>query len=784
MPENIQNKQELKKNRIKKICGIFERDITDENIRQYIFGKSGYSIDAVCNTSNYVQYIKNVLSLSFYFAYACYRCDMDNTGDTDNLTKHNSKRIINSLKNAFVRYPITLDLIQFVLTDIQFELQGDFSELSDVFGCLSDVSMKNFSLNPYFKLIAEYSNNPSKFQFDGVELLKMFIDLVKNMTYLSEYKLECYGVDTFAFVKKDYDSEDDKFAEMYIDHVFFRDNEHYSGGIYHLFSVDKLKRNEFDEKTDEEDDIRLKYFNQNETWSIVFIVPDQADKAPHLEGQRPREILNEITCQNWEEEDDGETTKKNSSIDQIHTVNYKYIKNLALAISDTISATEGTKKLIFDRFNRQFPYVFARRAEQKGDGKHIPPYEDKNLDWDAIVIMLLIEASPSIVLEYIIRKAPSTFDRIAKNLYRRVYDVNNMEIFSKSSEKIKEAVRNIIDEKLIVGESAGFGKIPTSNTYEKLFPKAAAMLILSKLTVVQEEDNDENLIYTGNLRSNISFLQKAKEESDNDKKVRYACIILGETLKHIMCFYAGLFEYGKLKSDYDIATYDKCFSDKVILNHQLALERAFIGAAKREANELKGKAFVGPKEVIEFMNEFIAFCEKCNPANNSTTESAKYLYTAIGKYEIMNINVAKRYLKEFEFANRDAYNCDAQAWLETTLKMLEYFKTGSAANTPIDYNLFNAVYPFTAVFDKRKENSDGYKTVNFSLNIDIDDDDNSVDYQFGISVLSEFVYNRNEAYYCLPNVLRSNYKWWIDPVLINFRDFNNIFLEGRGEEEN
>ena len=50
-------------------------------------------------------------------------------------------------------------------------------------------------------------------------------------------------------------------------------------------------------------------------------------------------------------------------------------------------------------------------------------------------------------------------------------------------------------------------------------------------------------------------------------------------------------------------------------------------------------------------------------------------------------------------------------------------------------------------------------------------------------MLSEFVYDRSEVYYCVPNVLRSNYKWWIDPILISFRDFNNIFSDIRKDDE-
>lgn len=783
MAESIMNEQELRRNIIMQICEKFENEITDENIRKYIFDKEGFSIDAVCNTSNYVQYMKNILSLSFYFAYFCYKWGTDNTEDLDNLTKHNSKRIINSLKNAFVKYPITLDLIQFVLTDIQFELQSESSELSNVFGHLSTSSMKNFAFNPYFKIIADFNSAQSRYQYDEIEHLKMFYNLIENMTFLSKYKLVNSGVDEFAFVNKSRFVIDNSYADMKIKHIFFKDDEHYSGGIYHLFSAEKLENDEF-AGNNKEPRIRLKYFNLREAWSIVFVIPDDLEKAPHLNNQKTLEILSEISGQALDPDQTDNAASKNqsTSIDQIHTVNYKYIKNLALAISDTISSTAGTKAQIFNRFHKQFPYIFDRKSKAPDKNKEIPPYEDKNLDWDSIVIMLLIEASPSIVLEYIIRKTPSTFDKIVKNLYKRVYDVNNMKIFSLSEEKIKEVVKDIIDEKLIVGESAGFGKITTeTDAYNKLFPKAATMLILSKLTIVQESEADESLAYTGNMHSNISLLKNARDNQTEEKKIKYSCIILGETLKHIMCFYAGLFEYGKAKIDYDLLTYDKCFSDNEIKIHQKNLEEIFINAASCEAEKHKNRVFVDPCATVEFTKEFIAFCEKCNPANNSITNNAKNLYAAIGKYEILHIKTMKNYFQKLEDASSDAYNCDAMSWIDTTLKIMEYLKTGSSANTPIDYNLFNAVYPFTAVFDKRNENLDGYKTVNFSLNIDIDDDSH-VDYHTGVSVLSEFVYNRNEVYYCLPNVLRSNYKWWIDPVLINFRDFNDIFKDNGKDE--
>ena len=129
---------------------IFENEITDENIRRYIFGTKVYKEKILWQTRSYPLYFNNALTLAFYFVYACYRCDMDQGyGDLENLTSHNAKRIKNSLENALIRYPITPELIQFVLTDVQFELaQGESSILRNVFAKLCAASPEGFNFNP------------------------------------------------------------------------------------------------------------------------------------------------------------------------------------------------------------------------------------------------------------------------------------------------------------------------------------------------------------------------------------------------------------------------------------------------------------------------------------------------------------------------------------------------------------------------------------------------------------------------------------------------------------
>ena len=780
----------------KEIISLF-RDISDINIRRYILGCSDDEDelrDAISDISQYVQYMKNVMSLSFYFAYACYRCDADSEESiAEQLSKHNAKRIINSLKYTFIKYPVTPDLIQFVLTDIQFELaQGSGSELKEMCRNLCSSEMSDFSFSPYLIIITEYDKNPSRFKYSQIELARLLKDLLEVMTFLTKYSLVCDGPGSFRFVSKSKGEHhgragrESKYDDMPVEHIFFMDNEKYIGGIYRLFSLERGEKIAAGKK---QHTLCLKYLTPGEERSLSFLIPDDEEETPqHLCEREPAEVFAEITGQNGYD-GNGAALKKNSNkIDLVHTVNYKYTKNLALAISDTISSNAGSKKCIYNHFSQQYPYIFERNpASKKYDQTYSDdepaPYEDESLDWDSIVIMLLIEASPSVVLECLIRNNRQTFYNIAKNLYARFFNSEILEVLNQMEKPLRDEVYKIIDENLIVGEAEGFGKLPSKAKHEKLFSKAAAMLIISTLSKLQDTEQDENLIYTGNLHSNLDLLERISKESESEKKIRYSCIILGETLKHLICFYSGLFKYGIKKAEYDMLFYARASSKPEITKQQRELEGEFMSGAKAMLKDVDGYAMESGKSTeelmnmsIELMQKFITFCESCTLQNNSLSDRSKNLYYAVGKYEITNIRILKKQYNQMKGIVEKKPDQYDNLWIKTALDTLEFLKTGSFSDTAIDSDLFNAVYPFTAVFNRGKENSDGYKTVNFALNIDIDDD-NISDYHADVNVLSEFSYSRNEVYYCLPNVLRSNSKWWIDPVMINFREFNNIFIE-------
>lgn len=777
---------------------IFEEEITDTNIRRFIFGTKHYKDKLLWQTRSFPIYFNNTLMLAFYFVYACYRHDMDQGfGDMEDLDTHNAKRIKSSLENALVRHPITAELVQFVLTDIQFELaQGESSKLKNILSKLCVEPAGDFSFNPYFSVIAEYNQSPSRFQCDDAQMWGLFADLLNSLSFLREYQLVQDGTDCFRFIthrcaamraKGIEPSGRDHYIEMSLDHLLFLNDSKFFGGIYRLFSIDVGEK-----AAEQELVLNLRYFTPGNDRSLLFSLPEEGQKEDsHLCGQDVRDVFEETVGVDFQQNREEHAAKKNSnSIDQIHAVNYRNVKNLALAISDALSSDEqnaerSLKSELAKHFQKEHPDIFAKRAN-KGDDE---------LDWDSVVIMLLIESSPKSVLEFLIRKNKQIFYRICANLYARSYDTDKLAEFALGKDKLKNIVNELIRTKFVLGEADGFGKVPTGRTYEKHFSRAATMLILSRLNDLQEDDTEDSLIYTGNLRNNIALLQQANGEPDLEKRLKYACIILGETVKHTICFYEGLFAYGKAKANLDKKVTGKPLRKKDILEQQKHLETIFLKAARDKAETLPTKVATNTDAALKLLDSFVEFCKGCTLQDSTIKENSKHLHAAVGKYEMVDLrrfSALENRLRQncgFDKESDGIWMTDAanvqttvKAWVDTTLEILEFFATGSMRDTTMDNDLFNAVYPFTAVFNRRKENQDGYKTVNFSLNIDTDEDTPDIQ-PLDINVLSEFVYDRSEVYYCVPNVQRSNFKWWIDPILINFRDFNNIFSDIRKDDE-
>lgn len=318
-------------------------------------------------------------------------------------------------------------------------------------------------------------------------------------------------------------------------------------------------------------------------------------------------------------------------------------------------------------------------------------------------------------------------------------------------------------------------KMGRSSSKDKLFPYAATVLIIASLTTAYDEIPDDRVVYAGNIYDNIAFLQSIQsDKGEVTQKLRYVCITMGETFRRMICFYQGIFAYGRLKAEFDTESADVCLPKERILAYQRELNNSFLQAARRAAEELAQLDSANPEDVVVLIQRFMDLCKQCSSTSLSYNEQGRYLYTTLGKYEIMDIDAITASIRRHIGTLCKITPENYEKWTEFALEVLGYLQTGSFTGPNPQKGIFQAVHPFVATYSRGNENYDGYRTVTFSLGIDMDAD-GKYDAKDDVNVLSEFYYTLGEVFYCMPNVLRSNLKWWIDPILISFKEFNDIF---------
>ena len=81
---------------------------------------------------------------------------------------------------------------------------------------------------------------------------------------------------------------------------------------------------------------------------------------------------------------------------------------------------------------------------------------------------------------------------------------------------------------------------------------------------------------------------------------------------------------------------------------------------------------------------------------------------------------------------------------------------------------YDPIYPYVVRYTVKSENRDGYNINNFSVFVT---DDNITS---EVKILSEWDYDINEKYYCIPNIDSSNKRWWIEPFLISCKKYDEL----------
>ena len=307
----------------------------------------------------------------------------------------------------------------------------------------------------------------------------------------------------------------------------------------------------------------------------------------------------------------------------------------------------------------------------------------------------------------------------------------------------------------------------------ELVAKAKTQIILSAIAAAERADPSElqpDCFHTDIIQQQIILLDASRNDTAA-KKCELVEKALGDTMRRLICFYKGIFKYGKERIRFDNAARKRLLPPSEIRQFQAAAENAFLEEAAKTAAELREVT-----SAVDLIRRFVQLCDDCCSSEISVTQrrsaESRQLYAVLGKNQIMN-------KAEFEaiFDCRAATSItpsNVDWWIDTAINILQFFSSGTNSALSASPRSYYAVAPMVASYNNHNDSKDGYDTATFALIFDASEIHGK---GMEINMLSEFFYEISMRYYCLPNIVRSNNKWWIDPFVIKCSDFDAIFLE-------
>ena len=692
--------------------------IRDKNIWWYIFGKERPRLD---NSDALLRCINNTVNLTFFYVFSCIRDMYKNDDDSDIKNKikgfnPNARRAIKNIDRIYNGLDISFELINYILLDVQFDLAlGNSSCLKQYIPGVSE----DFMPLDYSPLIMRWmcsSNTDNDITLD--DLIEHFQKLIVSLGYLSSFRL----------VKED----DDEFTDVLFESTGFDRRKIYTDRKIHIqdcgrgiFMYYFLERVEIKEHAcllhystpDYADKHVIIYHDPN------YPTDDDRDEYDYRLGDAAdlRDLCFYVTGYNSEILATDQSPK-DKGIQNIYAINYKYLKNLSLAISDELG----------DADNIDCRTRFLRRYGAD---------PEKVEDLDGFIIMKLVENSPTSVLYELFCINPNSFHSIIRNLYRRF---NERIVFEFVNFKRQPPDFTELDSKVNKNESTG-----DKAEYQ-------ANYIISMLLSNSQSD----YLRAKPITENISNIVTRKKLSDAQNS-------LSQIIMRLCVFYHGLLAYGREKRDYDATHYDRILSEKEISLLQSKLHSCFIENATDYYNE-QFKNYLktdDSKFNLDYaINQLSQLLEICEDRDNE-----RFLKCVLGKNEVFERNQFGLFENLTEM--------EEKAQLKQIVDCLEFLNTGSLEKNESLGDFNSSIYPVIGKYRSSNESDDKCRVANFSIRIDVNNNGQH-DFMKRINVLSEFNYQINAYYYCLPNITRCNSDWWIDPLIIKTSDFDAIFKEG------
>lgn len=756
---------------------LIEKCIPDENIRNYIFNNDNKRVSSfLTNATSVPVYFSNLMNLMFQYLYGKYKQwkVRDKMIDDASNGINNFKRVINNFNSLYYSKNLTYELIEFTLMDVQIDSMSDGIIKSEMRLYNSIIANSRLPEYMYKAKIARHSYRNNKACTDLNSILEDFLDFIKMFPVLGNMKFIFTQIDDT--YKRDYDTAqlestnrlynvsieiDDPFAKstdddtekiIALNYTFISENKK------HFYVLEKL---EF-----AEENVKSRVLSYNKTGSFtknikIKISNDKFDNYSksnscqetvfefHIVSESSVDSVS-IDLLNYDVKTLEEDAKK-CIIRDFYSINYRYLKLLSIAISDVIGIKE--KKLLIEKYHNKYPLIMKYNIHYDNDD-----YVQNN--WDVIIAMLLIEEGASDTLKVLIRDIDSDIhSKVLHNLEMRLGQdkFKSKLILDNINIMYNKAIQEWNNDSFVNHSNVNrdvYNKL--KQNYAAIKAEICATVIVSEVaTALNCDDINSNLVrFPNSIRSKIQYVRTIlDDEEDWNANLFNTLKLFQQTIKTLLCFYNGFFEYAKVKQQYEENSFDKNLSNESVVEYQKKANVLFKKAVHSESKELDDIKYDSAQILTERFEQLADDCIK-------DAEKLLVLKNCLGR-SLLFEKKEFEYFEKFDEKEIKTYD-DFKGFCNKVIDVFTYLQNGKCEHKPFSDGL---IYPCIATFEYSSITKDRYNIDNFSMI-------NASGVEVAVRVLSEFKYDLNEKYLCMYNPLRSTQKLnlWIEPIIINYKN--------------
>lgn len=416
----------------------------------------------------------------------------------------------------------------------------------------------------------------------------------------------------------------------------------------------------------------------------------------------------------------------------VYAINYKYISNLARAVADVLESSNDMQETIRSGYKVKFPYLFG---------------EERGLSWDVIVAIIMVQDGAGKLLEKLFVKSNDVFEMLVSNLKTRLG--SNFSCDTNDETRVAERLR----WDRLLGE-------PETLLRDRRAQFRARKLIdsLNSAAYGNEDGQADKLSFPLSIRSRLKWLQDLQDSMQPDEeKLKTVKGIVVETLATLIAFYESLFYYMEKKDRFESTSRYCVMKEKEVAEEQKKAQGAFDERFQSRREELC------TEQAAEILEKLDALCLDYASGH----ERYALMRRKLGKTQFID----NAFLREkLSACLSDHKGVSAHTIFKDVRAALIYLQSGQsgeeAETAALDSRAkigLDAIFPYVMTYQYDKQTGDGYHVNNFSV-ISLGGTD------FNVMILSEFKYELNEKYYCLPNIQSSvrgaDMELWVEPIVI------------------